>query len=70
MPIEDAGAAHRYRLLQAERMIEAWREYCAGEGRSDEIDLADPAQAAEIARVWRARLAWSGFVAGIGGEQP
>jgi hypothetical protein len=65
MPIGDAEAAHRYRLMQAERMIEAWRDYCAGEGRSDAIDLADPAQAAEFVRVWRARLAWSGFAAGI-----
>ena len=51
-------------------MIQAWRDYCASEGRSEAIDINDPAQAAEFVRVWRARQAWSEFAAGIGdGEE-
>ena len=70
MPINNAEDAHRYRLAQAERMIQAWRDYCASEGRSEAIDINDPAQAAEFVRVWRARQAWSEFAAGIGdGEE-
>ena len=66
MPINNAEDAHRYRLAQAERMIQAWRDYCAAEGRSAAIDINDPVQAAEFVRVWRARLAWNEFAAGIG----
>ena len=66
MPTDDAADAQRYRLMQAERMIQAWRDYCAAEGRADAIDISDPVQAAEFVRVWRARLAWNEFAAGIG----
>ncbi len=65
MPIDDAADAHRYRLMQAERMIQAWRDYCAAEGRSEAIDISDPVQAAEFVRVWRARLAWNEFAGGL-----
>ena len=63
---EDREAGNRYRDAQAERMIAAWRDYCAAEGRSEEIDLADKAQAAEFLRVWLARLALDG----IDADQP